>query len=152
MPEGREAGDGPVPWSLDLRGTTVPALVEVRRWAARTLGRIADDQLGDVLLVATELVTNAYDHGRGPLRVRMSHTPVPCRVRIEVDDSCPDHPVITTPAPDTPGGRGMQIVDKLATAWGVLDHATGGKTVWAEIVCDRAGTPPCAAASPATGE
>jgi hypothetical protein len=40
----------------------------------------------------------------------------------------------------------MQIVDKLAADWGVLEHqAAAGKTVWAEVSCDGAGATPCAA-------
>ncbi|WP_370941759.1 ATP-binding protein [Amycolatopsis sp. cg5] len=124
-------------WSLDLRGTDVPALVQVRRWASRTLQAVGDADLGDVLLVATELVTNAYDHGKGPLEIRMSHTATPCRVRIEVDDSCPDRPFVVGHADARPRGRGMLIVDKLSAEWGVLDHhERGTKTVWAEMACD----------------
>jgi two-component sensor histidine kinase len=131
---------------MDLRGTTAPALVEVRRWASRTLREVDDAHLRDVLMVATELVTNAYDHGQGPLAVRMSHTPHPCRVRIEVEDSCLDHPQVHPPSSTRRRGRGIALVDKLATAWGVLDHpATGTKTVWAEVACDGDGATPCAA-------
>ena len=43
----------------------------------RTLTRVDDARLGDVLLVATEPVTDAYDHGGGPSDIRISHTPVP---------------------------------------------------------------------------
>jgi anti-sigma regulatory factor (Ser/Thr protein kinase) len=88
--------DGPDanPWVLNLDGADIQALVQVRRWAARNLRRVDDNHLGDVLLVATELVTNAYDHGNGPLQVRMSEKPDPCEVLIEVDDGVPEHPVL----------------------------------------------------------
>ncbi|MBE1495850.1 anti-sigma regulatory factor (Ser/Thr protein kinase) [Amycolatopsis lexingtonensis] len=139
MPETDGERGAPAPWAMDLRGTTAPALVGIRRWASRALAHVGDDHLGDVLLVATELVTNAYDHGKGPVQVRMSRTARPCRVRIEVEDNCLEHPVVVTPSADTPGGRGMQIVAKLAAAWGVREHrASGGKTVWAEVPCDGA--------------
>jgi anti-sigma regulatory factor (Ser/Thr protein kinase) len=145
MSQGNDGRDGSRPWSMDLRGTTAPALVEVRRWASRTLTEVDDAHLGDVLLVATELVTNAYDHGRGPSQVRMSYTARPCRVRIEVDDNSPEPPAITPPRA-TGGGRGMHIVDKLASGWGVREPPmSGGKTVWAEISCDGVDAVPCAA-------
>jgi anti-sigma regulatory factor (Ser/Thr protein kinase) len=145
MPSFAEDAD-PAAWALDLRGTGVPALVHVRRWAARTLSALDDAHLGDVMLVATELVTNAYDHGDGPLRVRMSHTPTPCQVLIEVDDGCLTHPVLVRPEDAEPHGRGMLIVNKLAKAWGVVEHpATGGKTVWARISCDGTDHTPCVA-------
>jgi anti-sigma regulatory factor (Ser/Thr protein kinase) len=146
MPEPSDDPD-PAPWSMDLRGTAAPALVEIRRWASRMLVRVDEAHLGDVLLVATELVTNAYDHGHGPLRVRMSHARAPCRVRIEVDDNCPDRPVVATPSLERPGGRGMHLVDTLAHAWGVLEHPAGRKTVWAEVSCDGIDAVPCAAAA-----
>ncbi|WP_328452795.1 ATP-binding protein [Amycolatopsis sp. NBC_00438] len=133
---------------MDLRDTTAPALVGVRRWASRTLTQVDDAHLGDVLLVATELVTNAYDHGQGPVQIRTSHTTAPCRVRIEVEDSSAEHPVIAAPSLKRAGGRGMRIVDKLAADWGVQEHpANGGKTVWADVSCDGVDAVPCAAAS-----
>ncbi|MEU7786257.1 ATP-binding protein [Amycolatopsis sp. NPDC049159] len=147
MPEGSVTGGGTAPWALDLRGTTAPVLVEVRRWASRTLAQVDDAHLGDVLLVATELVTNAYDHGQGPLQIRMSHTAEPCRVRLEVDDSSPDLPVVAAPSRERLGGRGLQIVDKLADTWGVLAHPAGSKTVWAEVSCAGLDASPCAAPS-----
>lgn len=143
MPDGTHGAS--TTWSMDLRRTSAPVLVRVRRWASRTLAEVDDDQLGDVLLVVTELVTNAYDHGRGAVAVRMSYTPAPCHVRIEVEDSCPEHPVVATPSQTTPGGRGMLIVAKLATGWGVREHReTGGKTVWADVSCEQADTRPWA--------
>ena len=45
-----------------------------RRWLRDTLVKFPDDLLGDVLLVCTELVSNAYDHARGPRDVRVAIT------------------------------------------------------------------------------
>lgn len=150
MPDETDRATASPPWSWNLRGTSAPVLVQVRRWASRTLTAVDDAHLGDVLLVVTELVTNAYDHGDGPAEVRMSYTPAPCRVRIEVDDSCLDHPVVATSSRTVPGGRGMLLVDKLTAAWGVLEHReSGSKTVWAEVSCDGLDTVPRAAAAPA---
>ncbi|MEU5265802.1 ATP-binding protein [Amycolatopsis sp. NPDC021455] len=137
MPDETEGGSA---WSLDLRGTSAPVLVQVRRWASRTLAGVDDAHLVDVLIVVTELVTNAYDHGRGPSEIRMGFTPRPCLVRVEVDDGSPAHPVVASPSLTALGGRGMLIVEKLSAAWGVRDDPeTGGKTVWAEVACDSAG-------------
>jgi anti-sigma regulatory factor (Ser/Thr protein kinase) len=135
---------------LDLPDGDPPVLVQVRRWAADVLGAVAADHLGDVLLVATELVTNAYDHGYGPRRLRMSQTSRPCRVRIEVADANPRRPVVLVPGEGAVGGgRGMLLVDKLAERWGVRDDQhTGGKTVWAEIGCAGTDQLPC----PTAGE
>lgn len=136
MPDFEAGQASPQAWALDLHGMDVPVLVQIRRWASRTLDGLSDAHLGDVLLVATELVTNAYDHGDGPVQVRMTYTPVPCRVRIEVDDSNAARPVIK-PASTRPRGRGMVIIDNLAQDWGVRGRpGTGTKTVWAEIACE----------------
>lgn len=134
----------PTPYVLDLRGTELPVLVQVRRWTTQTLGTLADAHLADVLLVATELVTNAYDHGHGPRELRMSHAPTPCRVRIEIDDANPRHPTVIPPNTRALGGRGMLLVEQLTERWGVHDDPrTGGKTVWAEVSCAGPDQQPC---------
>jgi hypothetical protein len=38
--------------------------------------------------------------------------------------------------PDRSGGRGLVLVDRLASSWGVQHHADH-KTVWAEVALDR---------------
>jgi hypothetical protein len=35
--------------------------------------------------------------------------------------------------PDEHGGRGVLILDALATSWGVQGHPGSGKTVWFEL-------------------
>jgi anti-sigma regulatory factor (Ser/Thr protein kinase) len=137
MPNDADDRADQAPWTFDLTGSAPPVLIQVRRCTIHTLGDLAEDHVSDVLLVATELVSNDYDHGHGPRQLRMSHTPVPCRVRIEIDDNSPDHPVVPRHQPViSVRGRGMLLVERLAECWGVEDQAeTGGKTVWAVISC-----------------
>ena len=88
----------------------------------------------DAVLVADELVCNAQRHGSSPRVCRLTLTGQ--RVRIEVDDTSPDP--VRQRTPDRYGGRGLLLVDQLATAWGVRrypDH----KTVWAELALDNTG-------------
>lgn len=118
---------------LDL-GERVPAMVMVRRWATDALADLSDEVLGDVLLVVTELVTNAYDHGQFAREVRLLRIPEPCSVRIEVDDSSPEQPVLGHSRIDRHRGRGLVIVDRLSKEWGVIPNIVG-KTVWAEVSC-----------------
>ena len=142
-----EVGGGEPPdatWELDLRGSTPGLLVQVRRWAATELADLGDDHLSDVMLVAVELVTNAFDHGDGPRLIRMSRTRTPCRVNIEVEDSnCLPVTLGRSRLDSANRGRGLVIVDKLADSWGAVLHLEAEtKTVWAQISCERSPGPP----------
>ena len=116
---------------LDL-SEHVPPLVLVRRWAAEALADLTGDELGDVLLVATELVTNAYDHGRRARELRIWRLDESRAVRIEVADNSPVLPTLGRSTVNPARGRGMVIVDKLSKVWGVVPNVIG-KTVWAEV-------------------
>ena len=106
----------------------------VRRWAQTTLTGLHQDDLVDVLLVVTELVSNVYDHARFPARLRLRKTDMPCVVKVSVEDASATAPVLRQSSPDSPRGRGMVIVNQLAKQWGVVQHAVG-KSVWALIPC-----------------
>ncbi|MFE5024694.1 ATP-binding protein [Streptomyces sp. NPDC056656] len=87
----------------------------------------------DVLLVVSELVTNACLHAEGPDELRIS-----CDskvLRIEVSDRGSGQPAPRTPhRAGRPGGHGMFIVQRLCMDWGVVRAAgVPGKTVWAEV-------------------
>ena len=85
-----------------------------------------------VLLVTSELVTNAINYGAGPIDVRITY--IDGVVRIEVSDSDPDtaRVVPRTRTAERPGGHGLHIVAALTNRWGTAARA-GGKTVWAEL-------------------
>lgn len=108
----------------------------VRRSIAEDLARhhVAPDCVDDVVLVASELVSNAVVHTTAPpeteLNVRWEVRPD--SVVVEVIDSSPALPQ-RRPAPDTAGrGRGLFIVAALALDWGVRRTSTG-KQVWARM-------------------
>ncbi|MEU6590593.1 ATP-binding protein [Streptomyces sp. NPDC046881] len=87
----------------------------------------------DVLLVVSELVTNACLHAEGPDELRLA-----CDnkvIRLEVSDRGTGQPTPRTPhRAGRPGGHGMFIVQRLCLDWGVLRApGTPGKTVWAEL-------------------
>ena len=88
----------------------------------------------DAVQVVDELVSNATRHGDAPRRFRIALLDAGRRLRIEVDDAAPELP--RRRQPDHTGGRGLILVDELATAWGVRHHP-GHKTVWAEVAVDR---------------
>jgi len=86
-----------------------------------------------VELLTSELVTNAILHGRiGPKLVVELDEGV---VRVGVDDMSPEVPVRRVTRSDDVSGRGVMIVEELATAWGVEPVRGGGKRVWFEVGC-----------------
>ncbi|KFK87064.1 ATPase [Streptomyces sp. JS01] len=87
----------------------------------------------DVLLVVSELVTNACLHAEGPEELRIGRTPK--GLRVEVVDRGAGQPAPRTPhRAGRPGGHGMFIVQRLCLDWGVLRAPDApGKTVWAEL-------------------
>ncbi|MFB7779239.1 ATP-binding protein [Streptomyces bauhiniae] len=87
----------------------------------------------DVLLVVSELVTNACLHADGPDELVLS-----CDrkvIRLEVTDRGAGQPAPRTPhQAGRPGGHGMFIVQRLSLDWGVVRTPDeSGKTVWAEL-------------------
>ncbi|MFI5972691.1 ATP-binding protein [Streptomyces sp. NPDC051452] len=97
-------------------------------------GQLDDWHLTDIAdtaaLLVSELVTNALRHTRGPLRLNLQVRDG--RLRCEVEDTDSDGPVRRTVDTDAEGGRGMELVDLLAEAWGGTRTPTG-KTVWFEL-------------------
>ncbi|MEU6406087.1 ATP-binding protein [Streptomyces sp. NPDC046985] len=87
----------------------------------------------DVLLVVSELVTNACLHAEGPDLLEIA-----CDrkvIRVEVSDRGAGQPSPRTPhRAGRPGGHGMFIVQRLCLDWGVVrTPGVAGKTVWAEL-------------------
>ena len=82
----------------------------------------------DVLLLVSELVTNAVLHAGTDLRVTASVQAG--LVSVSVGDGDPLHaPVLAARGPDATSGRGVMLVNALASDWGVeLDE--GWKVVW----------------------
>lgn len=87
----------------------------------------------DVLLVVSELVTNACLHAGGPEELRLQRGPK--ALRMEVVDGGAGEPAPRTPhRSGRPGGHGMFIVQRLCLDWGVVRSTDRpGKTVWAEM-------------------
>jgi len=92
----------------------------------------AESAQEDLLLVVSELVTNAVLHGAEPIVVTVVRAPE--RVRVEVTDGRSDaSPHSNRAAPDAETGRGLSVVTRLAVAWGWRASPGRGKTVWAEV-------------------
>jgi anti-sigma regulatory factor (Ser/Thr protein kinase) len=82
------------------------------------------------VLLTSEAVTNAFTHGRSEARIAVAQ--VGDGLRIEVGDDNSRHPERASADVDALNGRGMTILELLATRWGIRDEAYG-KTVWFEV-------------------
>jgi len=96
----------------------------LRRWGYRPL-------IPAAALLTSELTTNAVIHARAPFRVEVANTGR--GVRVAVRDPSPEVPRVRSPADVGDSGRGMRIVDTVASAWGVEAAPDGGKAVWFEL-------------------
>ena len=118
----------PLTAEVTLEGITasVPAArhfvsTRLRTWQ---LGAMAET----VELVTSELATNAVLHARSPFTVRLARQPTGA-VFLEVLDGSIRAPQQKLFSATAMTGRGLWLVQRLSSAWGV-DVVSGGKTVW----------------------
>ncbi|MEU0848940.1 ATP-binding protein [Streptomyces flaveolus] len=125
--------------SFDDQSGVVPLARDFTREALYAWGWLpsatADQRAAaeDVLLVVSELVTNACLHAEGP--DELSITCDKKVIRLEVSDRGAGQPAPRTPhRAGRPGGHGMFIVQRLCLDWGVVrTPGVAGKRVWAEL-------------------
>jgi anti-sigma regulatory factor (Ser/Thr protein kinase) len=98
-----------------------------RRELDRVIDRLSPDRRADVRLLATELVTNAFRHGRPPITLVIHDGRD--HLRVEVADAGDGRPR-RSPEPGADGGWGLLLVEATADRWGVADGST---SVWFEI-------------------
>ena len=112
---------------------SIPAL---RALARPWIDEHAAERAEDVLVVLSELTTNAVLHARTPFLLRLERNS--STVRISVDDEDRQPPVLVDPAPDASRGRGLVLVDRLGASWGI-EVSGNGKTVWCELTLEGTG-------------
>ncbi len=113
-------------WSVTLTGERRDAGV-ARTRARHLLGSL--ECADDVLVVVSELVTNAVLHGRDPIVLTL--TVEPDAVVVSVTDRGSAEP-FRRDAGEDDDGRGLAIVDELTTHWHV-ERANGLKSVVAVV-------------------
>jgi two-component sensor histidine kinase len=109
------------------------ALAELRRWARSWMEQHPTQGVDpdNVVLSMTELVTNSIKHGAGPVHVELTgDTDNLLLIVSDCSEKMPRRQDLTTEAET---GRGILILESLATRWGVQPEPTGGKSVWCEF-------------------
>lgn len=97
---------------------------KVKEWRLEPL-------LDDALMVTSELVTNAITHADSSCRIRLSVSATTLRIDVLDGGSGTPEP---RPASETEEhGRGLHMVDAVASAWGLEEVPGRGKLVWAEL-------------------
>jgi anti-sigma regulatory factor (Ser/Thr protein kinase) len=118
-----------------IRESVSHARSEVRRW-------LGDDHpaVDDVVLAASELVTNALRHSDARpydlIGVTLGATDEMIYLEVRDPGSASSGPRIRQD-PSAEDGRGLLIVSEISQDWGVLEHGPGlGRTVWCAIRSD----------------
>jgi anti-anti-sigma factor len=114
--------------------TTAPAAARLYVRDVLQYWRLAlpdQDVIERAELLADELVTNAVVHARTRLRLRLELSGD--LLHIGVYDASPRLLRLVPDDPEGEGGRGLRLVERLATAWGVHHRPDGGKVVWCTL-------------------
>jgi anti-sigma regulatory factor (Ser/Thr protein kinase) len=129
----------PDPWEYCLYIPNDPRAVTVSRRTLRLIltmhGLI---RLVDVAeLLATELVSNAVRHTKGPAALRVRWSAGVLRIGAwDADPAPPEPPVPLEQAVDREEGRGLALVKACADLWGwqpLARQGNRGKVVWCEL-------------------
>jgi anti-anti-sigma factor len=110
---------GPVPTAVRASRAFVREVCD--RWGLQELAEPA-------ALLASELVTTAVVHARTALELRVKLRGP--RLHVDVRDQDPNLVRLLAAKEGGDRGRGLAIVDQVASAWGVRQRKAGGKTVW----------------------
>ncbi|WCD94199.1 ATP-binding protein [Streptomyces sp. HUAS 31] len=115
--------------------------------AARTITRAVledwhadQDAAESVLLVVSELVTNAVEHALPPVALHLYRDRGGDQVWVGVTDGGPaqDDGAWTSSCTQEEHGRGLAVVEVLATSHGTRNHPGGTATHWARLTVHEA--------------
>lgn len=120
-------------WALPYRSDAPAQARGLAREALRRWG-VPSATAGEVLLVVSELVTNAFEYARPPIAFHLGLDADNGQIRVQVTDGGPAATVGAWAAGcgDAEHGRGLLIVHQVASAHGDRTEA-GRATHWAEL-------------------
>ncbi|MFF8095671.1 ATP-binding protein [Streptomyces sp. NPDC016675] len=135
LPDCHETRPDPPAMGVWESGPEVPRAARnlVREVLRRGEPPMRGDKLDDVCLIVSELVTNAYRYGGEPGdAVMVVVLPSADHIRVEVHDTRRKRPHLRTESDERARGRGLHLVELLATRWDTFERPFG-KAVWAEV-------------------
>jgi serine/threonine-protein kinase RsbW len=110
------------------------SVANVRRFVSESLGDSNLDLRDEILLVVSELASNALRHAEGR-SYAVGVQQIRGGVRVTVTDRGGGLPAPREPETADLAGRGLRIVDAFSTSWGVHRISGGrGKSVWSEVL------------------
>ena len=115
---------------------TLAAIADARRWTAGLVDDQPEHIRDTVALVVSELCTNALVYASSGFDLQAERSEE--ALLVEVGDDGAGAPQLRDASPVEPHGRGLRIVDELASDWGVIAAGGAGKVVWARIDLDGA--------------
>jgi anti-sigma regulatory factor (Ser/Thr protein kinase) len=132
-------------FSLEIpRDPEAPARAR-RALRERFARELTTAQLGDAILIISELVSNALEHGEGTIRLRLAVDRRGMQGEV-IDDGAGFEAEVREQGVEELRGRGLWLVATLATKWGIHD---GSSHVWFELEFPGSGNQPV---SPELGE
>ncbi|MFI6039412.1 ATP-binding protein [Streptomyces sp. NPDC051315] len=129
----------PEPWEYSLYIPTDPRAVTVSRRTLRLILTLHDlAHLADTAeLLASELISNAVLHTKGPACLRVRHRDGVLRIGAwDADPEPPEPPGRLEALADAESGRGFALVRACADVWGwqpLSRMGRRGKLVWCEL-------------------
>ena len=108
------------------------SIAEARAFVRDSLGGQSERLLDRAELLVSEIATNCVTHARSEFEVAVHRGAV---IRVEVRDLDRRMPALGSPSPDDTSGRGLLMVEAVASAWGVTP-GEDGKSVWFELDAD----------------
>jgi Histidine kinase-like ATPase domain len=121
-----------VQWVRQRFSPTPETILRARHLAWELAAQCGFESPEDVVLVTSELATNAVRHANTDYTVTLEYDPP--IVRVEVGDQALGTPTLGRIGKGAETGRGLRVVDTLSRSWGTRQCADGGKVVWAEVI------------------
>jgi anti-sigma regulatory factor (Ser/Thr protein kinase) len=113
-------------WELPVEATSA---AQARMLTASQLAEWGlEEMVFTTELIVSELVTNAYRYGSGPIALRLIRDD---HLICEVSDTGSTSPHLRRARTTDEGGRGLFLVAQLSERWGTR-YTRDGKTIWTE--------------------